>query len=148
MSRRFRFGIGAHLRLGVHAETQGWTRWTIALCPPEKVWIPLAEMGHLNKARGEFWGAAAWYGQAIKSVPDEAGGHIGLGDILARFGRLQEAEAAHRAATFCSKGRRDEAYLNLGLVLRAQQRYKEAASCKPADAMERLDVELARSELE
>jgi tetratricopeptide (TPR) repeat protein len=30
----------------------------------------------------------------------------------------------------------------------AEKLYKEAASCKPADAMERLDVELARSELE
>jgi len=30
----------------------------------------------------------------------------------------------------------------------AETLYKEAAACKPADAMERLDVELARSELE
>ena len=29
----------------------------------------------------------------------------------------------------------------------AEKLYKEAAACKPADAMERLDVELARSEL-
>ena len=115
--------------LGRHAEAEGALKRAIALCPPEKVWIPLAEMGHLQKSRGEFWGAAAWYGQAIKSVPDEAGGHIGLGGILARFGRLQEAENAHRAATRCTKGRLDEAYLNLGLVLRAEQRDEEAASC-------------------
>jgi tetratricopeptide (TPR) repeat protein len=30
----------------------------------------------------------------------------------------------------------------------AQKLYEQAAACKPADAMERLDVELARSELE
>ena len=30
----------------------------------------------------------------------------------------------------------------------AEKLYKEAAACKPADAMERLDVELARSELD
>ena len=30
----------------------------------------------------------------------------------------------------------------------AEKLYQEAAACKPADAMERLDVELARSELE
>jgi hypothetical protein len=30
----------------------------------------------------------------------------------------------------------------------AAKLYEEAAACKPADAMERLDVELARSELE
>jgi hypothetical protein len=29
----------------------------------------------------------------------------------------------------------------------AEKLYTEAAACKPADAMERLDVELARSEL-
>jgi tetratricopeptide (TPR) repeat protein len=33
-------------------------------------------------------------------------------------------------------------------VADAEKLYKEAAACKPADAMERLDVELARSELE
>lgn len=30
----------------------------------------------------------------------------------------------------------------------AEKLYQEAAKCKPADAMERLDVELAKSELE
>jgi tetratricopeptide (TPR) repeat protein len=30
----------------------------------------------------------------------------------------------------------------------AEKLYREAAACKPADAMERLDVELARSELD
>ena len=30
----------------------------------------------------------------------------------------------------------------------AEKLYQEAAACTPADAMERLDVELARSELE
>ena len=30
----------------------------------------------------------------------------------------------------------------------AEKLYKDAAVCKPADAMERLDVELARSELD
>ena len=33
-------------------------------------------------------------------------------------------------------------------VADAEKLYKEAAACKPADAMERLDIELARSELE
>ena len=30
----------------------------------------------------------------------------------------------------------------------AEKLYKEAAACKPADAMERLDVELAKSEID
>ena len=35
-----------------------------------------------------------------------------------------------------------------GRIADAEKLYQEAAKCKPADAMERLDVELARSELE
>jgi tetratricopeptide (TPR) repeat protein len=35
-----------------------------------------------------------------------------------------------------------------GRMADAEKLYKEAAACKPADAMERLDVELARAELE
>jgi len=101
----------------------------ISLCPPEKLWIPLAEMGHLHKARGDYNSAAAWYRQAIEAVPREASGHIYLGGVLAKSGRLAEAEAAHRAATRCIEGCRDEAFLNLGLILRAQERYEEAAQC-------------------
>ena len=37
--------------------------------------------------------------------------------------------AAHRNATRCTKGAVDEAYFNLGLVLRAQERYQEALAC-------------------
>lgn len=44
----------------------------------------------------------------------------------ARDGRLAEAEEAHRKATSL-RGDVDEAFLNLGLVLRAQGRFEEAA---------------------
>ena len=99
------------------------------MCPPDKLWIPLAEMGHLHRARGEYKAAVAWYRRAIDKMPDEASGHIYLGGVLAKSGRLKEAETAHRAAIRCTQGCRDEAYLNLGLVLRAQERYDEAATC-------------------
>ncbi len=93
----------ALIDLGRHAEAEGALKQAIAKCPPDKVWIPLAEMGHLHKARGEFWAAVAWYRRAIDKMPDEAGGHIGLGGVLARFGRLKEAETAHRAAIRCTR---------------------------------------------
>ncbi len=86
-------------------------------------------MGHLHRARGDYKTAAVWYRRAIDKMPDEASGHIYLGGILARSGHLKEAETAHRAAIRCSQGCRDEACLNLGLVLRAQGRYDEAAAC-------------------
>jgi tetratricopeptide (TPR) repeat protein len=101
----------------------------IALCPDDKLWIPLAEMGHMYRARGEYRAAAAWYRKAIEAAPDEASPRIYLGGVLAKSGRLHEAEAAHRAATECAEGCRDEAFLNLGLVLRALERYEEAARC-------------------
>ncbi len=115
--------------LACHSEAEQALKRALSLCPPDKFWIPLSEMGHLYKARGEYKTAAAWYRQAIEAVPEEAGSYIHLGGVLAKSGRLKEAEAAHRAAVCCQQGCQDEAYLNLGLVLRAQERYDEAAEC-------------------
>jgi tetratricopeptide (TPR) repeat protein len=52
-----------------------------------------------------------------------------FGAVLARSGRLRDAEGVHRRATGCRAGCIDEAFLNLGLVLRAQERFEEAAGC-------------------
>jgi tetratricopeptide (TPR) repeat protein len=101
----------------------------IRLCPPERMRIPLAGMGHLFADRGDYPRAAEWYRKAIESAPDHAGGYIHLGGTLAREGRLDEAEMVHRAATRCKDGCLDEAHLNLGLVLLAQERFVEAAEC-------------------
>ena len=46
----------------------------------------------------------------------------------ARQGKLVQAEATHRRATQCSHGQIDEAYHNLGLVLRGQGRLGELPS--------------------
>jgi tetratricopeptide (TPR) repeat protein len=119
----------ALIDLARHTEAEIAIKKALSLCPPEKLWIPLSEMGHLCKARGDYKAAATWYRQAIEAVPREASGHIYLGGVLAKSGRLKEAEAAHRAATRCIEGCLDEAFLNLGLVLRAQERYEEAAKC-------------------
>ncbi len=119
----------ALLELARHSEAEQALKQAIALCPPDKLWIPLSQMGHLQRAKGDYQAAAAWYRRAIDNMPDEASGHIYLGGILARSGRLKEAEMAHRAAIRCTQGCRDEAYLNLGLVLRAQERHEEAATC-------------------
>ena len=42
---------------------------------------------------------------------------------------LSEAEHVHRKATICEKGCIDEAYHNLGLVLRGQGKLEEALQC-------------------
>jgi tetratricopeptide (TPR) repeat protein len=119
----------ALIELSRHREGEEALRRAIALCPSDKLWIPLAEMGHMYRSRGDFRAAAAWSRRAIASNPDEASGHIHVGGVLASSGRHHEAEAAHRAATECKEGCRDEAFLNLGLVLRALERHDEAADC-------------------
>ena len=87
-------------------------------------------MGHLEKQRGELERAAGQYRWAIKAAPRHTAGYIFLGGVLARQGRLREAEDVHRTAIeTCYEGNVDEAFLNLGLALRAQERFDEAAEC-------------------
>lgn len=116
-------------------------------------WGLYVEMGHLHRYRGDFAGAEQWYQKAVDEAPDEAGGHIFLGGVQARQGRLSVAEMTHRRATQCPNGQVDEAYHNLGLVLRGQGRLSDAAECfrkaielcpEYPDAIEALqDVEFA-----
>jgi tetratricopeptide (TPR) repeat protein len=101
----------------------------LAHCPPKSLRLPLHQIGHHYKLRGDYEQAAAWYQRAIDAGPDHASGYIYLGGVLALQGRLDEAEGAYRAATDCPRGCIDEAYLNLGFVLRAQERLVEAAEC-------------------
>ena len=63
------------------------------------------------------------YQKALKLNPDSAIARVEYANgLIMMFGKARMAEA--------------------------EALYKEAAACKPADAMERLDVELARSELD
>jgi tetratricopeptide (TPR) repeat protein len=117
----------ALVELARYKEAERAIKKSIKLCPPNKRQIPLAQMGHLLKEAGKYDQAARWYRKAIVSDPDNAAYHIYLGAVLAKQGRLEEAEASHRTATRCPVGCIDEAYLNLGFVLRAQERFEEAA---------------------
>jgi tetratricopeptide (TPR) repeat protein len=97
--------------------------------PPESLDYGFIQLGHLHRKCGRCDEAEKWYRQAIELNPNDAGRHIFLGALLAKKGDLTSAEASHRRATQCSSGCIDEAYLNLGLVLRAQERYREALQC-------------------
>lgn len=97
--------------------------------PLEHLHHGYVHLGHLYRERGDYDSAEKWYRKTIGLVHDNAGGHIFLGMVLAKKGDFSGAEASHREATRCSIGAVDEAYLNLGLVLRAQERYKEALAC-------------------
>lgn len=101
----------------------------LELCPARKRHHPLSHLGHLHREAGDYAQAAEWYRRAIAEEPDVPHLHVFLGAVLAKQGRLLDAEKAHRAAIKCSQGHVDEAYLNLGFVLRAQERFAEAADC-------------------
>ncbi len=101
----------------------------IDLFPEDQRSIALGHMGHLFKMSGDFEQAAHWYRLGIETTANDATYYIFLGGALARQGRLHDAEEAYRVATRCSEGCIDEAFLNLGLVLRARERFKEAAEC-------------------
>src|SRR5206468_7291017 len=104
-------------------------RRALRLCPPERRYVVQAHFGHLYEKKGEFHRAETWFRKAVAGAPREAHWRIFLGGVLAVSGRLKEAEAVFREAARCSGGCIDEAYLNLGLVLRAQRQYKEARAC-------------------
>ncbi len=110
------------------AEQALWN--ALRLCPRHLRRVPLSSMGHFHDARGELARAARWYQRAIEAAPNHASGYVYLGGVLARQGRLGEAEKIHRRATeICDDGCIDEAFLNLALVLRARDRFDEAAAC-------------------
>lgn len=80
-------------------------------------------LGRLYDARGELGEAERYYREAIADAPQHASAYIYLGAMLARMGRLDEAQALHLQATSCVDGAVDQAYLNLGLVQRARGDY-------------------------
>ena len=99
---------------------------SIRLCPKDKLKIPLAQLGHLYDRKGNLDAAANWFRKTIDASPKDATGYIYLGSVLARQGKLTEAVRCHRRATGCKHHCVDEAYLNLGLVLRAQGKFRQA----------------------
>lgn len=115
--------------LARYEEAQQAILKAIEFCPTERLCLPYAAMGSLFQESGDHDRAAEWYRRAIDAAPDDCVGHVHLGGLLARRGRLVEAEEVHRAGTRCTGGCVDEAFLNLGLILRAQGRFAEAAEC-------------------
>jgi tetratricopeptide (TPR) repeat protein len=106
----------------------------------------------------------------IKLAPKHADAHIALGafhaEVIDKVGKLlgktQGADAATGLKMFKEALKLNPAsaiamveYAN-GLVMlegdkkmaEAEKLYEDAAACTPADAMERLDVEMAKAELE
>jgi len=90
-----------------------------------EIWV---QYGHLYKQRGALARATTWYEKAVKVRP-ETGWLVFLGAALAMQGKFRDAKRCHRRAIRAGGPRRDEAYYNLGLVHRAERRYREALLC-------------------
>jgi tetratricopeptide (TPR) repeat protein len=104
-------------------------RKALAGYPLERRHFVQSQFGHLYWQKGDFRRAKDWFRKTIESAPSEASGYIYLGAVLAQEGRFAEAEKIHGQGTQCTTGCIDEAYFNLGLVLRAQGRLSEALDC-------------------
>ena len=85
--------------------------------------------GALERYRGCYSESEEWYREAIKTRPSYADPYIFLASALAKQGKLADAEHILRKAINCKNGAVDEAYYNLGLVLRGQGRFTESSDC-------------------
>lgn len=112
-----------------YAKARRVFNWALSLCPEEKLHVVYIQIGHLYDMKGNHPKAAEWYRKSIAQCPDCADYHIYLGATLAMQGDLETAEASHRRATQCGEGCIDEAYLNLGFVLRSKGLLHEALTC-------------------
>ena len=113
--------------LARYEEAAGALENSLRSVPKQARAIVFVKFGHLHREKGEYDRAGEWFQRAIDADPTDAAGRIYLGAVLAKQGRLAEAEAVHRGATEdCYEGCIDEAFLNLGFVLRAQERFAEA----------------------
>lgn len=92
----------------------------------EDPYLVRVRWGGYYNAMGDLMRAERWYMKAAGAAP---GALVFLGGVLARQGRLAEARHYHRQATRAPEDdrlARDEAYFNLGLIYRAERRYREA----------------------
>jgi tetratricopeptide (TPR) repeat protein len=115
--------------LARYAEAHAAYERAMSLLPAEEHERIYRQLGLLAQDQADIQGAEGWYRRAIQALPTDATAYIYLGAMLAKNGRLDEAEACHRQATECLEGCIDEAYLNLGYVLRAKGQYLDALEC-------------------
>jgi len=83
------------------------------------------QWGHLFRESGDLRKAEKWYRRAVQYKANTPR-LVFLGAVLAKQGRFAEAKRCHRRAARLATTAPDEAYYNLGLILRAERRYSEA----------------------
>ena len=129
--------------LARYAEARAAYEHALSLSPADERRRPLQLLGQLYDARYEAREAERYYREAIAAAPEHTSAYLFLGAMLARMGRLEEAEVVHRQATQCAVGDIDEAYLDLGLVQRGRGDYVGAlASLRHALDLDPTDTDV------
>ena len=75
-------------------------RWTLIVCPPERVTWPLngrqaAQLGLLFEKRGDLESAQRWYQTAAEQEPENPAIQFNLANVQMKRGQLQEARALY-----------------------------------------------------
>jgi tetratricopeptide (TPR) repeat protein len=86
------------------------------------------QIGHLYREKGDYRRSEFWYRRAVEAETT-TDNLVFLGACLARQGQHAEAKQYYQQAIELVTSEPDEAYFNLGLVLRAEGNYKEALRC-------------------
>jgi Tfp pilus assembly protein PilF len=114
-----------------YREAQAALRRAGRFIPDSRRWLLAVQWGHLYREKRAERRAEAWYRKAL-ALRASTGTHIFLGASLARQGRFGEAKRHHRRAIALARDPKadapDQAYYNLGLILRAEEKYGEAAT--------------------
>lgn len=103
-------------------------RTSMRLCAKDKRYLVYEQLGHLYNEKCQLRLAEKWYGRAVAVRPRQ-NNLIYLAACLAKMGRHDEAIAMHRKAVRKKPATADEAYYNLGLIYRAQGKFRTALSC-------------------
>jgi tetratricopeptide (TPR) repeat protein len=116
----------ALVEAGRYEEAESAIEEGMKCCPQDKLHFVYVQFGYLYEAKGDIERAIEWFKECVVPEPLDADYHSNIGQVLAKQGKFKEAEECYLTAIECPEGRIDEAYLNLGYVVRGQERFAEA----------------------
>ena len=116
--------------LAQYAQAEKAIRRFISLWKGNGLFLGVAykQMGTLSDARGDLRAAAVWYQRALQTNP-KLDFYAFLGHVAFNRGLLNQAEAYYRKSIKHPASCVEEAWFNLGGVLVARRRYREALKC-------------------
>lgn len=117
----------AFSQLARYSEAEEAFHKAINLCEPAKRDVIFGELGNLDRARGQFAAAAQWYQKQIETDSSDATGYLFLGALMLRRGDLSEAKRILLEGLNCTVGCLEEVHYTVGLVLRSQNEFDQAA---------------------